>query len=73
MAHVTRKDRTPNPTEVDERVIPPRDILTRLAKSSAARLEIGREEDIVERVCEADECPGEPNEGRGDADAFRCV
>lgn len=71
IAEVRSEHGTPYAGEVDEGVVAPGGVSGGLAELGAARRQVLREENIVKRIREADEDPGEPDEGRRGADAAR--
>jgi len=68
--HPSCQYRAPDTTKVYKRVVAPRNIWASLTKLRSTRSEIGRQEHIVQRVGEAYERPGEPDESGADADTF---
>lgn len=61
MAHVTSQHGTPDTAEIDERVVAPGNRGRGLTKGSATGAKVGGEKDIVKRVSETNQCPGEPD------------
>lgn len=71
IAHPACQYRAPDTREVDQRIVPPRHIRTRLSKLRTPTLQILRQEDVVERIRQPDQHPARPDQPRAHPDPLR--
>lgn len=71
IAHPACQYRAPDTREVDQRIVPPGHICTRLSKLRTPTLQILRQEDVVERIRQPDQHPARPDQPRAHPDPLR--
>jgi hypothetical protein len=68
IGHQTTQNRAEDTCNVHDRVVAPCSVVAAVSKVRTTRLEVVRQENVVERVGEADEGPAQPYERRAEAE-----